>query len=230
MRVAGVDGCRGGWLAVTIERARPMARLVQDLAAVLADPGLVVLAVDTPIGLDAAPQPGGRATDRAARRALAAGAHGQRGVTSRVFSAPTSAQLAAWRAGADHAGVNAVHATGPRLSLQAFHILPKIDEADTLAAGDPRVVEVHPEVSFLMMAGATLPPKRLAAARARRAELLAGHGFDVTALAQSLGPARGRWQGDDLLDACAACWSARRIADGSAHRFPSKGSGAVILA
>lgn len=230
MRVAGADGCRGGWLVVTIEGARPTARLVPGLAAVLADPGLAVLAVDTPIGLDTVPQPGGRAADRAARRALAAGARGLRGVTSRVFSAPTAAQLAAWRTGADHAGVNAVHATGPRLSLQAFHILPKIDEADTLAAGDPRVVEVHPEISFLVMAGATLPPKRLAVARTRRAELLARHGFDVSALAQSLGPARGRWQGDDLLDACAACWSARRIAHGSAQRFPPTGSGAVIRA
>ncbi|MBK5928935.1 DUF429 domain-containing protein [Rhodobaculum claviforme] len=228
MRVAGADGCRAGWLVVIADAGALSARLVATLDPVLAEAALEVLGVDTPIGLDTAPAPGGRAADRAARRALAAGAPpGLRAVGSRVFSAPTGAQLAAWRAGADHAGVNAVHPGGPKLSIQAFNILPKIDAADRLAARDPRVVEVHPELSFLALANETLAPKRLAAARARRAALLADAGVDVRALAAALGPARGRWQDDDLLDAAVACWSAGRIARGTARRYPCAEPGAA---
>ena len=207
------------------------AHLAASLEDVLADPALTVLGVDTPVGLDPEPVAGGRAADLAARRALSAGAPpGLRGVGSRVFSAPTAAQLDAWRAGADHARVNAVHPVGPRLTLQAFHILAKIADANAIAARDPRLVEVHPELSFLALAGETLPPKRQAAARARRAALLAGVGFDVETLTRALGPARGRWQGDDLLDACAACWSADRVARGLARRFPETGAGPAIHA
>lgn len=229
--VAGADGCRAGWLVVRAGPEGVSARLVAGLEAVLADPALAVLGVDTPIGLDPQPGPGGRAADRAARQALARAAPpGLRQAGARVFPAPGAAQLAAWRRGADFAAVNAVHDQGPKLTLQAFHILPRIDEADRLAAADPRLAEVHPELSFLLLAGETLPPKRQAAARSRRAALLAAAGFDVAALAARLGPARGRWQADDLLDACAVCWSAGRIARGTARVWPPDGGGPMIRA
>lgn len=236
LRVAGADGCRAGWLVVSatlVEGGEGLSdvsvQVVDALVIPLAEPGLAVLGVDTPIGLDPVPAEGGRAADRAARRALALGAPpGLRGTGARVFSAPSAAQLEAFRGGADYAGVNAVHLRGPRLTLQAFHILSKIAEADRLAASDRRVVEVHPELSFLHLGGATLPPKRLASARAQRRALLDGAGFDVAGMGTALGPARGRWQADDLMDACAICWSAARIARGQARRYPEVGEPAIL--
>jgi predicted RNase H-like nuclease len=226
VRAAGGDGCRAGWLVVSAPPGRPDqagAAIVTDLKALMADPALAVLGLDTPIGLDDRPRPGGRVADRAARALLAAMAPaGLRGTGSRVFPAPSRSQLDLWRQGAGYAAVNEAHPAGPRLTLQTFHILPKIDAADRLVASPagPRLFEVHPEVSFALCAAETLPPKKSAAGRRRREALLAGLGFEMPALASGLGPRSGRWAPDDLLDACIACWSAGRIATGAARPLP----------
>lgn len=207
--------------------------MVVDLAEVISTPELAALGVDTPIGLDPEPRPGGRLADRAARALLGESALlGLRGAGSRVFSAPSAAQLAAWRAGEDYHAVNRVHPDGPKISRQAFNILPRIADADALARGlhGARLFEVHPEVSFALLAGETLPRKKSAAGRARRVELLEGLGFRLATLEAGLGPRTGRWQADDLWDACICCWSAGRIALGMARRLPGEGDTGAIWA
>ena len=209
------------------------AKVVTDLAEVISTHELAALGVDTPIGLDPEPRPGGRPADRAARALLARMApDGLRATGSRVFSAPSAGQLAAWRAGAGYDQVNLVHEHGPRLTLQAFNILPKIAAADAMAQGPhgARLFEVHPEVSFAALADETLPRKKSATGRARRVELLEGLGFRLAALEAGLGPRAGRWQADDLWDACICCWSAGRIARGIAWRLPGDGDNGVIWA
>jgi predicted RNase H-like nuclease len=70
--------------------------------------------------------------------------------------------------------------------------------------------EVHPELSFTVMAGAPLPDgKHTRAGLAVRRELLAGEGIALPP--RVAGAAR-----DDLVDAAAVAWSARRIAAGRA--------------
>ena len=53
----------------------------------------------------------------------------------------------------------------------------------------------------------------------RRRRLLAAEGFDEAIMSEEL--ARTLKAGaDDLIDACTACWSAARIAEGKAISFP----------
>ena len=100
---------------------------------------------------------------------------------------------------------------GVGLSLQAWHLVPKIREVDrAIAPSDqPRVSEVHPESSFAAIAGAPLATRKTTAeGRAQRIGLLrevmqnVGDGLSV-----------------DALDACAAAWTAARIAQGTARWF-----------
>ena len=175
-----------------------------------------IIAVDIPIGLsDAAP----RAADRAARQFL-----GRRG--SSVFPAPPRAALHA----SDYhdASARAFAASGKKLSRQSFNILPKIREVDAALRHDPdvatRVFEVHPEVSFAVRNG-DLPmseAKKSPAGRAARLALLPG--WASSAYQRALEETRRRDVAhDDIIDALIALWSAARIAEGEARRFPAGG-------
>jgi predicted RNase H-like nuclease len=197
MRVAGVDGTRGGWVCVVagggpIERAVLIPTVETDFAE-LGD--VSVIATDVPIGF------GPRDADRAARGSL-------RGAAGTVFTVPSRAVLRErFRAGL---GVSAqAHAIGPRI----LHVT-------ALAHADARLHEVHPEVSFRAMnGGAALAYRKKSAGGAlERLELLRRHGLDVAKF-EGLGDA-ARVPLDDLLDAAAASWSAVRIADGSARSLP----------
>jgi predicted RNase H-like nuclease len=197
MRVAGVDGTRGGWVCVIadggrIERAVLIPTVATDFAE-LAD--VSVIGIDVPIGF------GPREADRAARGYL-------RGAASTVFTTPSRAVLLRpFRAGL---GVSAqAHAIGPRI----LHVT-------ALAHHDRRLHEVHPEASFRAMnGGAPLAlGKRSAGGALQRLELLRRCGLDVAAC-EGLGDG-ARVPLDDLLDAAAASWSAMRIAEGRAHCLP----------
>lgn len=171
-----------------------------------------VIAVDMPIGLPDSPTPGGRACDRAARRLL-----GRRG--SSVFSPPVRAALAAenYR--------QAIALNGKGLSRQAFNLLPKLREVDGLVTPDLQdaVVEAHPELAFMALAGHPLRcGKKTPEGRAERERLLGA----------ALGPLLPDFAGercrlgrpnlliDDVLDACALALTARRILTDAALRLP----------
>lgn len=222
--VAGVDGCKAGWVVVLRDSARNAfaARLVPDFAAVIALPEAPsVIAVDVPIGLLATASAGGRACEVLARQLL-------RTRASSVFSAPTRAALAAFRAGSGYQAVSTANrggvATAPGLSQQTFGILPKIAEVDAaLSPASQGVVrEVHPELCFAQ-ANAGTPmthSKKTTAGRTERAKLLGSLGF--VAPLQLLGTKLPRGaKSDDLLDACIACWTATRIASNSATVVPA---------
>jgi predicted RNase H-like nuclease len=80
VKIAGVDGCRAGWVAAVQDLEMPGAIEVYVFGtfAGVADPGFALLAVDIPIGL---PDSGPRAADLEARRLLGAR-------RSSVFPAP----------------------------------------------------------------------------------------------------------------------------------------------
>ena len=86
MRLAGIDGCKGGWVAVEADAGRPSsARLthVTDLAAFLAQTDFAL--VDMPIGF--ASGPASRDVETAMRAAI-------RGKASSVFPTPCRMALA----------------------------------------------------------------------------------------------------------------------------------------
>lgn len=111
----------------------------------------------------------------------------------------------------------AVTSTGKRISRQAFNLFEKLREVDR-HVGDARLVEVHPETSFALMAGepGLVHGKRSWAGVARRRALLAAEGI---ALPDAFGTAVDAVGVDDVLDAAAAAWSARRFARGEARTF-----------
>ena len=146
MLVAGVDGCRAGWIAFRVELPSLVTSVkVIDLPALLSKrpPELACLGIDIPIGL----LDGSRACDREARRLL-----GKPRGTS-VFAAPCREALIA----KTHTEASAINRqkTGRGLSLQSFHIGPKIKQVDDAITPETQqwALEVHPEVCFWAMNG-----------------------------------------------------------------------------
>lgn len=222
--VAGADGCRAGWVVVLRSRTAGthLARVVPNFSAVMALPEApAVIAVDVPIGLLATPSVGGRTCEVLARQLL-----GTR--KSSVFSAPTRAALAAFRAGSGYQAVSAANrggvATAPGISQQAFGILRKIDEVDSLLAPATQstVLEVHPELCFAEANGGSPigHSKKKPVGRTQRATLLEHLGFSSPVRLLGAKFPTGV-KVDDLLDACIACWTAERVVTSSAIVIPS---------
>jgi predicted RNase H-like nuclease len=235
--VTGVDGCAAGWVAVTLgppvtgafgpggptdpsaaaalacagRADGPLVVKVAVAAALDRLPLARVTAIDMPLGLLGT---GWRDADRLARRAL-----GRRGVT--VFAIPPRA---VWECQSYAEANHRCRAlTGKGLSAQAWGLRRKIAEADQFrrrAAARPEGVqlyEVHPELSFAALAGAPLPDsKHTPAGLAVRRDLLARAG--ITLPVKAAGAAE-----NDLLDAAAVAWSARRIAAGTAITLANPG-------
>ncbi len=205
----GVDGARGGWAAVEVIGSSSTARVLRwhrlpviaDVLAVAAD----VVGIDMPIGL---PQSGRRPADLAAKALLGA-AH------PRVFLTPPRGVLDADDFD-EAARLHRMLADGRGLSIQTWNIVARIREVDAVA-DDPRLVEVHPELSFAVLGGGALPSKKTAAGRAARLQVLAGWlpGLDEVPT------------GDDGVDALACAWSAVRWYAGTARTLPELPSGGV---
>jgi predicted RNase H-like nuclease len=188
------------------------------MAALPAD---TILAIDMPIGLPERVGPGGRAPEVALRPLLGAR-------QSSVFSLPSRAAVFAETYEESCRLAEATSDPPRKVSKQAFNLFPRVRDIDAALRADPslaaRVFECHPEGAFRFMAGAplTLPKKVKSAVHppgmAERRALLAAQGYPDHVLDGPLPPGVGR---DDLLDACAASWSAARIASGSAQCFPA---------
>ena len=227
--VIGVDGCAGAWVAAVLAPGTsPALRWCRDIDAVAGlagSVGAVIIGIDMPIGLpDDAPRP----SDRAARVLL-----GPR--RSTLFPTPMRCVLEA----VDYPDALACSraASGRGLSVQAWNLVPAIRQVraaalSALRSGGPAFVEVHPETSFTVMAGRPLAPKRTPEGVAERRALLGAALADTGLRAEDLrqpvrlvrpsaaaGDAtapRGRFGVDDVFDALAAAWTARRYACGEA--------------
>ncbi len=203
----GVDGTRGRWVAIAIggDGGFLQAAVCDSLEDVLAaHGGADVFGIDVPLGM---PEAGPRAADAAARVAL-----GPRRAT--IFMTPPRAVLEAPTYAEARACATAL--TGKSISAQSYALRHNVLEADGLRA-EPRVFEVHPELAFGAMAGRVLlTGKRSWNGASERRDLLAAEGLE---LPSALGAA-GAVPVDDVLDAAAAAWSARRIVRGEASRVP----------
>jgi predicted RNase H-like nuclease len=166
---------------------------------------LAAIGIDMPVGL---PEAGGRASDAAARARL-----GPR--RSSLFPTPPRAVLDA----VDYADALARcrRANGSGLSRQAYNLLPKMREVAAIAMPSlqPALSEVHPETSFAALAGSPcVYPKRTAHGVAERLDRLRPH---LPAIGALLATRPAGVPADDVLDAAAAAWTARRIARGTAE-------------
>jgi predicted RNase H-like nuclease len=202
--VAGVDGCPRGWIAAVwgpdgVEwRVTPLS----FEALLRALPDAERIAVDVPIGCGPS-----RLCDAEAKAMLGPARSSVFPIPAReVLEAPTYADALAVAAARGEKGI----------SIQTWYIKDRVLDATAHAAADSRVVEAHPEVSFLRLAEVPLPPKKSAAGVGARLAVLGKVFGDVPALlATCPRPATA----DDALDALACAWTARRLLEGTAQRL-----------
>ena len=222
--VAGVDGCRAGWLCVVVEAESGAAReafIVPAIGALLGREDLAMIAIDIPIGIPGIAEPGGRACDALLRRQLGAR-------QSSVFAVPARAAIAELDYASASEAALAHSQPARKVSRQCFHLFPKIREVDALMTPQQQshIVECHPEGAFWAMNECRpldLPKKVKSQAHppglALRHLLLARAGFSAPFLTGHRFPASKAGE-DDFLDACACAWTARRVLRGEAIRFP----------
>jgi predicted RNase H-like nuclease len=231
--LAGVDGCKGGWLVVLV---RPEGQDIwildpplKHFADVLARAAIV--AVDMPVGL---PRCGGRAAEILVRPLLKTLSRSVFPIPSRlaVFAeiGPFANEQERYAAHQRACLVAAETSNPPkRIPIQTFGIFPKIREVDeclrSTAGAIDRVFEVHPEVAFWRLNGGqelTEPKKRNGRPHfpglSYRRQLLRKAGLPNAAI-DAEAP-RGA-SDDDLLDALACAAIARRIHSNKAQPFPN---------
>lgn len=222
--LAGLDGCRAGWVAAFV---RPdgddvRVRILRRFADVLAAPEApAVIAVDIPIGLPEHIGLDGRGPERAIRPLLGAR-------QSSVFSVPSRTAVYAADFGAACAAALATSNPPRKLSKQLFMIAPKIKEVDSVLRADResigRIYEVHPELAFWRLNDERplAEPKKLKGTcytpgLALRRGLLIKAGLPASVV--DAAPPAGAGI-DDLLDALACATVARRVQTGHARPFP----------
>jgi len=202
--VLGLDGCPSGWVAVAlVDGCVSDVRVVARIEEAVAMHRPSVVAVDMPVGLLDVP----READAAARAELP-------GRAASVFSAAARSVVEGWVAGRvmTHAEASAlnVETMGVGLSQQAWRLVPKMAEVEALASAGSRLMEVHPELAFAVIAGAPLPRKRSWPGLALRRAHLERLGL---ALPDRF-PGDTDAAPDDVVDAAVCAW----VADGLASR------------
>jgi predicted RNase H-like nuclease len=234
VKLAGVDGCKAGWIVVHREPgAAPSVSVFPSFPALLEALPDAIIAVDMPIGLPDFSRKGGRGPEALVRPLLGAR-------QSSVFAIPSRAALyadasdfttvEAWYAAHRRASAVALATSDPPrgVSIQAFGIFSKIREIDQLLIVRPelrgRIFESHPEVAFYCLNGGTAMalPKKIKGAvnpagMEERKALLSRHGYERSFLDQR--PPRGA-ASDDFLDAAVMMLIAGRIVSGAARPFP----------
>lgn len=222
--IAGVDGCKAGWIAAILDLAGhtpPILRVVPRLTDLLADgPAPALIGIDMPIGLPDRVTGSGRGPEQLVRPLL-----GER--QSSVFSIPARAAVEALDYGEACRLALATSKPPRKVSKQGFHLFPRIREIDLMLRADPalrdRVFEVHPELAFATMRGAPLThPKKIKGTinpdgMAERQALLFAQGIPADIMQAR--PPKGAGA-DDALDALAALVVARHILAGRGRPFP----------
>lgn len=160
--LAGVDGCRAGWVVAFVRASgdETRVRVIPHFAGVLgAEERPSIIAVDMPIGLPDRTGYGGRAAENAVRPLLGAR-------QSAVFSVPSRAAMDQTEYREACAVALATSEPPRKISKQLFMIAPRIREIDGClrddAAAAARCFEVHPEVAFWRLNGerALTEPKK----------------------------------------------------------------------
>jgi len=208
--VLGIDVAAGRWVAVRLQDGRYAGDDLDGRLTALLDrhDDAEVVGIDVPIGLPPLGQV--RACDTAARQRL-----GFR--RSSVFDAPPEELL---RMGTHaEATARSVAATGRGISIQAYGLRGAILEAAPLAARDPRLLEVHPELCFVRAAGGVPLPgsKRSWNGQHARRELLERVGIGLPGALERAGGVAV----DDVLDAAIAAWAADNVARGQGEPVPA---------
>jgi predicted RNase H-like nuclease len=216
--LAGVDGCRGGWLCISrhLGSGKTESRVYPNAQELIGQhPQPEVIAIDIPIGLSDAGQ---RECDQLARQLL--GEPRRRS----VFPAPIRPALKAQTRIEADTITRSVDGCG--VGAQAWALYEKIREVDQVLRKDPTlqgiVREVHPELCFMAWNGgeAIAAGKRTLDGMTARLSLVKSHfGEEVYLMIRDKQPPAILGD-DDINDAFAALWTAERIYEGTAKVIP----------
>ena len=215
--VAGVDGCKAGWLCVAkdLDTSLITSTVFSNAQILLQQkPEPLIIAVDIPIGLT---EVGPRQCDIASRKLL-----GPR--KSSVFPAPIRPALQSKTR--QHADEIRRNIEGKGVSAQSFAIFKKVLEFDKILSTKPqlqdRVKEVHPEVCF--WAWNNQRPmaykKKCKEGKAERRNLIVEYFGNKVAQETRTKYLAKHVSDDDIHDAFAALWTAERIFEGKAGVIP----------
>jgi len=206
---AGIDRWRGGWIVAERRHDASIALwstpTIDEATDRLAS--CTAVAIDMPISLV---ETGRRVAEAEVRSVLGASARS-------VFTSPTRAAVEA-ASQTQATQLNRANG-GPGISAQAFGLFASIRELRTRLRGPEfsHWWETHPETAFAVLNdNVPLASKRTGLGVAQRLHSLRGFAPDLDSL---LLQTPDKVPVDDVLDALAACWSATRIAAGTAQVF-----------
>lgn len=220
MKYVGVDGCKGGWLAISLGESEHEGiewSLFETFAQLWSNCNdAQYLFVDIPVGLAGA---GTREADQEARRALSSC------LKSSIFNTPVrKAVYAATKAEAKSINQKL---SGKSLSEQSLGIMKKILEVDRFiqahAEGRVKIFESHPEVCFGALAGQPLSyGKKDLLGGLERLKIIRNFVPNAEEILVSVRKmhVRSKVEGDDVLDACILALTAREC-KGNPMFFPA---------
>lgn len=213
----GVDACKAGWIAVILRPdSRPEARFIGtvfDLDEAFPNAGTIAIDIPTRI-----PHRDPRPSELAAKAALGPRRH------SIFITPPRKALMSQTYQEANDA---TKEITGKGLSRQSFALAAKILETEAWLNGRDGcpVIEASPELCFAEMTGGPMPDsKRTWSGLMGRVHALQRAGIHIDHIA---GEAGGKAAPDDLVDAAAAAWTARRYILDLAARYPASGDDVI---
>ena len=220
--LAGIDGCRGGWI-VAFRKAGTrgfelrVVDTISDIEKQEIRPRIVC--IDVPIGLLEHAAKGGRECDQEARARL-----GQPRARS-VFSPPVRPALSArsYKGALRRNRASSQERIG--ISQQAYGIFGKIAEVDAFMTPQRQqnIFEVHPEVTFCAVNGgrAFTESKKSKAGMTRRLQALTRlYGPLVSELVEA--HRSSLVARDDIVDAMVTTWTAERLLKTREERLPGK--------
>jgi len=208
--VVGADLCMGSWAVIRLvdghfDAGAVLPSLAEVATTFAADAS--VIAVDIPLSYSL-PRTKGRACEREGRKLL-----GRR--RSSMFETYPQAIMEAESYAAANALSKATTTYG--LPKQSFSLGNAIKEAIALSEKDARLIETHPELVFLRLAGQLAYKKSWTGFRQRlNAMETAGVHLPVNF------PEMDQAAMDDILDAAAAALAADQIAMGVGNRMPAE--------
>ena len=213
--IIGIDGCKSGWFSVWENQDKSIHSSVfsnlNELKNFFKNESQLIVGIDMPVILSEVIP---RQADQLARKLLSKKA-------SSVFTAPTPEMLD--QPNYEKASLVSKKLFGKSMSLQSWYLFPKIKDVQTMIHHeDMQIYEIHPELSFRAMNNeqVILESKKSHEGFAIRNSLLAMHfkNFIFEEIRHQY--ARKDVMDNDILDALAVLWSAKRIKSNQASFLP----------
>ena len=213
--IIGIDGCKSGWFSVWENQDKSIHSAVfsnlNELKNFFKNESQLILGIDMPVVLSEVIP---RQADQLARKLLSKKA-------SSVFTAPTPEMLD--QPNYEKASLVSKRLFGKSMSLQSWYLFPKIKDVQTMIHHeDMQIYEIHPELSFRAMNNeqVILESKKTQEGFALRNALLSMHFKNFIFEDIRNQHARKDVMDNDILDALAVLWSAKRIQSNQASYLP----------